>query len=727
METVNHYLMHCRPRLEFHLGHIHILGELHNLLTQGNKVTILIIPYREKASENHNIQTRLYEDVELTKQFYLKYLGFSEPILKIVSTDDIDISDADIQEEHSRFQRMYQSNDAVNQMVDKHRRTWASPQSLFVAKCVAAIKRFKPTHTLCGEKHKHIADAFGELLSDDSKQVTTSYVRDFLDLEMAEAMDNKDTAHTIVEITDDESLIVHKLSIQENNAKDKLEQWLDHFVEDILSKAPNRIIQNVQLAPRTLLEKQIALWRFISNIRRLIPYTQEQTASELNVRFNGKYEKKLNNEQMSLFKNLICRLYANENVKRIDVSKEYTAGESPTSVFEVIERTDDGGDHVSNISVIKFGDPLELAKEKEAFECLIRPSITGGFSEITGYAGPFEGKSAIRYKSADFSLGNKFNITPLSAAYCSNSKEKKNTKGVADVFEFLEQSLYPTLWGKARRIERASIVDQYKVFLPAMYSVFINYRDPNSGEYSVADSGDTRELLALTLKITEFNPSNRRIRAYSVDNEEKVDVFYELSEEDICQFREGTTIAIKGELRKRRRDTFDNIINNNEELKSIVEKKSHPDDIVNELLEKEFEEVYQGPVHGDLHSGNIICNGRAFSVIDYGMSSEDGLIAHDLALLISDLYLKEDVKMPDKKEGVLEKFLGMFNGREKAFDLIDMFYYELIPTKIRRVVPENVFWSSLTLTFIGSLKFALTQQQQLKALEAAYTCFERIK
>lgn len=164
MLTKNHYLMHCRPRLEFHLGHVQVLGKLHRLLVEGHRVTVLVIPYDEHEAHNRTFQCRLREDVELTKAFYRSYLGFESRQLEVISTYDFEIIASDIEREHAAFQEMYCQADTVRRLVDVHGRTWASTQTTFIAKCIASIRRFTPTHTICGHKHQLISAAFKSLL-----------------------------------------------------------------------------------------------------------------------------------------------------------------------------------------------------------------------------------------------------------------------------------------------------------------------------------------------------------------------------------------------------------------------------------------------------------------------------------------------------------------------------------------------------------------------------------
>jgi hypothetical protein len=123
MQTRNHYLMHCRPRLEFHLGHIFALNHLYQLLVQGHRVTVLIIPFEEQEENNRTFRVRLQEDAQLTKNFYMNYLGFEQPYLNVVSTYEIEIPIADIDHAHKLFDDLYGNDESVRHLVEIHGRS----------------------------------------------------------------------------------------------------------------------------------------------------------------------------------------------------------------------------------------------------------------------------------------------------------------------------------------------------------------------------------------------------------------------------------------------------------------------------------------------------------------------------------------------------------------------------------------------------------------------------
>jgi hypothetical protein len=734
MLTKNHYLMHCRPRLEFHLGHVQVLGKLHRLLVEGHRVTVLVIPYDEHEAHNRTFQCRLREDVELTKAFYRSYLGFESRQLEVISTYDFEIIASDIEREHAAFQEMYCQADTVRRLVDVHGRTWASTQTTFIAKCIASIRRFTPTHTICGHKHQLISAAFKSLLERNGTPLQVVVIEDFLDLTMRSAMDNKDTAHTVVEVTDNDDFIFHKLRLQHDRADGKLEDWLDHFVAEVLTNAPARLTQGVQRQPRSTAEKEIALTKFLANVRRLIPYVQQSSSPTMDILFNGTYSAKQTQKQIARYSELIRRLYGSETIRRVEVSREYTDGASPTNVFELRERSTEGGDHVTNVSVLKFGDPYDLNKERSAFESIVRASRTAGFAEIKGSAGPYEGLSAIRYQSADYFMGtqNKNSVAPLRKAFADEKSSDAIESNLSVVFKFLDEHVYPTLWSRASRRERATLGKQYNVFLPARFSVFVDSRDPGTGEFRRVRAGDTQTLLAMRLQIAEYHSDLKRVRAYTTDSGKKVDIFYDsLGEGDTQEFREGNVISVQAEVRKQRRDTFDRAISDDASLIDFLKGRPHPEEIAEKLLSTEFDEIFVGPVHGDLHSGNIITNGSAFCVIDYGKTSADGLIAHDIALLLSDLYLRTvgGSSQSPPGRGILA-LLGILFGREpddRGFNLLEVLRYEMLSTRIKRIVSEPVFWAALSLTFLGSLKFSLSANQRRHSVLAAYHCFEKVE
>ncbi len=728
-----HYLMHCRPRLEFHLGHVHILNKLHGILVAGHRVTVLVIPYDEHQIQSRTIQMRLREDVDLTKAFYRSFLGFDTRQLEVVSTFDIELPVADVEREHAAFQDMYKEIDTVRKLVDVHGRTWASIETTFVAKCIASIRKFAPTHTICGKKHELISTAFSDLLRRGPTHVQAELVPDFLDLSMTSSMDVKDTAHTVVEITDNDDLIFHKLRLQHDRANSKLEEWLDHFVTQVLAVAPSRLTQSIQRYPRTTAEKEIALTRFLGNVRRLIPYVPQSSAHSIDILFNGAYSTKQTTKEVTRYSELIRRLYSSEATTRVEVSREYTDGASPTTVFEVRERSNENGDHITNVSVIKFGDPFELNKERSAFESIVRASRTAGFAEVKGLAGPYEGVSAIRYQSADYFMGTgKSNkVAPLRRRFY-DGENRTIEANLLTVFQFLDEHLFPTLWSRAVKRECTTLGRQYNVFLPARYSVFIDSRDRSTGEFSRTRTGSIQSLLAMHLRVAEYHPDLKRVRAYTTDSGQKVDIFYEgLGEGDTQDFREGNEIYIQAEVRKQRRDTFDKIIQEDGALASFLEGRQHPEEIVEHLLNIEFDELFFGPVHGDLHSGNILTSNSAHCVIDYGKTAANGLVAHDIALLLSDIHLQsvQVVSNFSTKRGFFDFFRksNSHSHDKEALRIIDYVHYDLLSPRIKALISEPVFWAALTLTFLGSLKFSLSETQRHQALLAAYHSFQKVE
>jgi hypothetical protein len=425
-------------------------------------------------------------------------------------------------------------------------------------------------------------------------------------------------------------------------------------------------------------------------------------------------------------------VYAGESFNRIEVSKEYTDGATQTTVFEVRERSTVAGDIISNISVLKFGDFLELSKERESYQRIIRPSKTSGFAEIKGISGPYERMGVLRYQSADYFMGarDRQQLRPILEICTRPSWKNGNFHGTERLYQFFDEHLYQALWSKSSRAEKKSIASQYNVFLPARYSVFVDSRDHATGDFVRTGSSDAEVLLSLRLRVSEYQPELNRIRAYTCETGLKVDVFYSnLDEKETYAFREGSIIVVKGELRKERRDTFEKIVLSDTELRKIVADRGHPEDLVQEMLSHEFEAINHGPIHGDLHCGNVLATSNAFCVIDYGKTTSHGLVAHDLALFLADLFIKSGFDVPAMStSGFLDfirrRFIRSLSEHDEFIRTIN---YDLLSDRIKKIIDAKVFWASLSLTFFGYLKFQLNQKQKRSCIYGAYLCYERYK
>lgn len=734
-----HFVMHCRPRLSYHLGHTRILNALHRLLLDGHRITILIIPYDEHEQGNETFRMRLQEDIELTKLFYRSYLKFEPPQLDIISTFELAFDEDDLNFTHSKFISLYQNQaPSVVKLVKLHGRSWASTSVKFVAKCVSAIKRIGPDATICGGKHKIISDGFFAIFSEIGLSIEQRLIEDLLDLKMQRPMDRQDTAHTLVEINDDEDILLYKLSLMEDE-RDLVIQWLEHFEKMILFDAPSRLTQDIPTVFRTTAEREFALIRYLKNVRKLIPYSRSRSETRLTVRWSGKYSSLISKAKMSQFTELIRRLFASESLTSLSVVREFTEGATSTNVFEIREIKDSGNQSIINVSVVKIGDFLELSKERDAFESFIRPSKTAGFIDIKGFVGPFEGLGAIRYQSAGYFLAGNIGETLKSAEELISTdvqiavqKQKLNT-----LLDFLQSHLYQTLWSSCRRIQKTGISTFFNPFLPAEFSIFVNCFSEERQMYCVDDSAAKQSIEKMKLRVTEYHPDINRVRAYTLGNDKKVDLFYDnLSERAIQKFRENAIIEVEAILKSDRRAFFDRKI---KEIGISITKTNkyavmgqeilHPEDMCVDILETEFENVHVGPIHGDLHCGNLLFDGTKFGIIDYGKTHGQGLIVFDLCLLFTDLLLKA-VKTGariDQLVGLSKVWWARLLGISSNLPVQMLFEHRKLHPRIRQFISEDLFFAAATLTLLGIQKFNLSRDQGIIALLMADKCYREFK
>ena len=416
-----HYLLHCRPRLMFHLGHVKMLNELYSLLLRGNRVTVLIIPYDEHEQRNRTYKVRLNEEITLTKEFYRNYLGFSGPQLNIVSTHDLGLEEARLDVITKLYQDLYRlRSDAVCRLIDEQNRAWASPNIKFVPKCIAAIEAMAPDVLVSGGKHRVIAEAFGEILEALGLQIESTCFDDFNDLFMQTAMDRADTVHTYIDINDNDDFVLHKLAMLKESG-DQKEHWLDHFEEDILRPAPERVKSEVHLIQRSGSEREMALTKFLANVRRLIPYALDDDVESFQVVWSPDLRTTFTQRQRIDIERMAGNIYRQWQCDSISFPRIYS-GKSGSTVIEVREHIRGDTSQISNVSVLKIGPDSEIGREKNNYERLVARRRTSAFMEVRVSSITVQGMTGIVYQDANQYLGMGLKDRWRASACCCNRR-----------------------------------------------------------------------------------------------------------------------------------------------------------------------------------------------------------------------------------------------------------------------------------------------------------------
>ena len=190
---------------------------------------------------NRTMNRRLAEEVALTRGFYSSYLGFEEPDLRFLTIIDLVFDDAALRNIQLQYAELYDSNDrAVRYLIEMHGRSWASPNILFVPKCIAAIESLGPDALIAGAKHRPIAECFNAILRAQGIDIPSYLFSNLLDLRMKTGMDHRRSVETYIDVSDQEDFILHKLNILAQEP-DQRAAWLEYFMEAIWKGAPERV------------------------------------------------------------------------------------------------------------------------------------------------------------------------------------------------------------------------------------------------------------------------------------------------------------------------------------------------------------------------------------------------------------------------------------------------------------------------------------------------------
>jgi Ternary complex associated domain 9 len=736
------FLLHCRPRLIFHLGHIRMLNALYEIINEGHNVIILIIPYDEHDRNNQTIKNRLNEEILITKGFYRDYLRFSEPQLNIVSTYDLEISQQKINDINKLYSELYKTSSNIKKLIDERNRKWASPNITFVAKCISAIEILKPDYLICGAKHEWISDCFDEILNADRFNVKSFYFEDFKDLFLKEAMDGTDSIYSLVEINDNYDLIQQKLFLVKDI--DTKNRWLTHFIEKIFVSAPERIKSNIGQVQRNNAEQENALNKFLANVRFLIPYSMDNDvpAKEIKVEWADSVINIISDYHKIRIEKIIRAIYKKREYTSVIVQRIFTSGRSGSFVFEIREYESEQTDIISNVSILKIGNYEDLILEFNNYNELVKNRKTYAFMEISDKSISIENYVGILYQDAHHHLA----IKRQERIYTIRKIFQRNPIPIDEIKEkigtLFNSHLNETLYKHGNKVDIGSIKKYYNEFLPSEFKVEVDYYDKDDDTLKRNNDEGKYSGFAHEIILTEVNLRDKNVRAYSTDSSHtKIDLIFNDDEMLLNNLRKDRVIKINGIIRATRTDYFNETlvkinVKKNGKILELNDDVQIPDIIskIDEVLALEHHDFQLSPVHGDLHCENVLYGEQNFGIIDYGKMRNRCVSIYDIAYLYADIKLKELTKQLKLKQ-IYEIEEIIFKGRilwwhnltTPNVQIFSTFEYNNLPVEIKNKGSRNLFYSALMLTYLGMLKFDLDSDVKKAALILAYFSYMKIK
>jgi hypothetical protein len=721
-----------------------MLNSLYHLLVRGHHVTILLIPYHEHDNRNRTLRTRLEEDVELTREFYRSYLGFDGSRLRILSTLEMDLTEPRLREIQQVYLRLYQDGArAVRTLIDEQNRVWASPNILFVPKCIAAIEAAGPDYVICGRKHLFIAEAFDEILRARGNSIPSFAFDNFKDLLMASPMDRTDSVHSYITINDNDDFVLHKLWLMRDQPEQKSD-WLRHFVEEVFVPAPNRAKEGISPIQRSAAETELALTKFLANVRALIPYRLDDGTGEVGIVWAGDLDSDLDEAERGRIERAARRLYQDgeaTNITSITMRRFFDHGRSGARVIEVREHEGADAQRISNVSVLKVGPELELRREERNYERYIRHRATAAFMAIKSGSVSADGMAAIAYQDAQhyLGLGLQDGIKDISSI-CPAQFDPQSVRNHLD--RLLKRHLYSVLYKHGSNVEAGAIQRYLNEFLPAEYRVEVDVYDHAHEAIVTSRRTDPRRLLETEILISEVNARDRTARGHTPNSNSKIDIVLAGTDQPLLEaVNPGRRLRLDGYVLRTREDYFRTILS---ELKVPLKKDrielsrrvsiENPIDRIRYFLERECYNFTVSAVHGDLHAGNVLFSEQGFGIIDYGKMRDPFPALYDVAFLLADLKSRfvanrYDVNAIDRMEsevagGLRRRRWRPWGTSKRSLNQILLFEYARLPEEIKMLGKASMFYAILGLILLGRLKFDnLSEKEKRVGLILAHYAF----
>jgi Ternary complex associated domain 9 len=719
------FLVHCRPRITFHLGHIKMLNVLYGLLSAGHNVVIQIVPYDEHESRNRTLRVRLAEESEITKEFYRNYLGFDSPRLTIVNTLEQEIYREKLLELQRTYVALYdQGERTIKRLVDEHRRAWASLNILFVPKCIASMDALGPDYIICGEKHVIIAEAFGTLLRAIGHPIPSYKFADFKDLLFETAMDRLDSVHSYIDINDNEDFVLHKLSMLKEQPEIR-SKWLNHFVEHIFTPAPERIKDGIARALRSEAEVEIALARFLASARSLIPYAIDDSA-EIDVNWNTSLFPYFTQGRQRQITRIARQLFRASDAKSITMQRIFGEGKSGSTVLEIREHESDSG-KISNVSILKIGPEAEMREEKQNYDRLISARKTAAFMAVKLGTVTLDGAAGIAYQDAQhyLGIGIKGRVDTIGSLFDKVFFDIEPAQ--AALRSLLSSHMHEVLYKHGSKVEAGIVKREINEFLPPDVRVRIDSYDRSVDLLAANTPSPFASTIRGYVDISEVSLQDRQAKGYTVNDGLKVELTFEDSDELVLNaIRPKRRMLVEGHVDATRRDYYDAIyaqlgVTRRVDAIRVADAVTIPDPVtrIDDALSREHYDYVMSPVHGDLHAGNVLYGRGNIGIIDYGKMRERFPALYDVAYLFADLksrYLSRYFDIPtivELEEMMLRNRRRSPVGRlRRVRDRLMLFEYSSLPEELQSLGSESLFQCLTLAIMLGRLKFDLPEHEK---------------
>jgi hypothetical protein len=727
------YLLHCRPQVVFHLGHVRMLNVLHKLLVNGNNVIILILTYDEHDPKNRTIKRRLSEDSELTRGFYRAYLGFREPSLRIVTTTELGLDRSHLERIQRDYSALYaEGNNAVRYLVDKHARPWASPNIPFVPKCIQSIEALSPDALIAGAKHRPIAACFDAILERGGYAIPSYLFKGFPDLSMTTPMDHVRSVQHYIDVSDHEDLILHKLNLLSDES-DRRALWVNHFIDMICDPAPERAKAGISTFHSFESAKVLAMTKFLANVRRLIPYAPVDGNNPTKISWSDELLRLVDPKEHEQIERIATSLYMDQPYRSISIHKMMNGGKSGSQVFSIREYEDESAARISNVAVLKVGPAEDIVSERRNYEKLVSPRRTGAFMAIRSSDAITGNRAGIIYDDAGHFLGIEptDQLEPLSALFAPGALPSAHIRRVLD--DLFSRHLYEVLYKHGIRRDVTQIRRAMNEFLPAEYSItakLVDNRSPQERLPAEVADGD----LTVSVRIAEADLAHGTCRGYTHGSHQKIDVDLSmLDERELNRIAVDADLVVAGGIDETRESwfhkTFGEIGMNYKSSRLHFDARQSIADPVarlEALLSKEYRSVVESAVHGDLHAGNVLWGSEKYGLIDYGKMRTGWPALYDAAFLAADLKCtvaagRLSIADVHEVESLLTPSIrnSQTIADHELVSVFGLFQYESQRPEIQGLGPPDLYYALVAAVLLGRLKFDLSTQEKRMSVALA--------
>lgn len=745
-------LMHCRPRESFHLGNLYCMNHIKKLIEKRYFVTILIFPFEESISDNHFLIGRLQENVEITKKFIVNYLGNPHNLM-VLSSQELELDSNTVSKCLEIWDSILSESSAEDDenlkslVLDKSRK-WAF-QARFVAKCIAAICKLKPTHLVFGEKHVNIATSFNTIIRrlDEFSEPNLISIPDFLDYN-GSPMDSMQGSNACIDIMDGRTTLDNKLMLLSG---DHIYHWLKYCLDTLIKQSPSKhICKSLQEKIRSVnIKKEVdrgsyveILDLYLQSVRADLHYMESYKEKEILCRSEIRSALHMN---FSTFEQLIRELFYKRNANTLKVHKLFSNGKSGSLVLEVLISSKNSHEYI-NSAIVKLDRYDKIMDEFNNFNKYIEPNQTHAFVEVSKPTKSINGWGGLIYKDAKMWLGKGIgkNVESLRKVLSIPVDNQTMDQIIACIAELIDYQLFYTIYNQDYdKNEYVSLAKYYSQSLPSAYQISVDQfdKDTNTYIYSAFREGD--QVFEDEMIISEIH--DKFIRLYNLSYEVKADLYLEQTIKSHITTNKNAIIFVKGLVKKTQEKEY------LEQLQTLgfstYEDKLFDGQTyyynvfsnLKALLNNELEYLCISPIHGDLHTENIMFQKGQMVVIDYGMVRPNHVTVHDTVLLLCDLIVNCFGKLFSQEEtiGIVSTVFGLRMGNVSVTDqnkrylkLLKTFCYASSKNSICRIkdfCSEKAYYTCICLQFLSLLKFeSLTKNEKRLALICSSLFCEKV-